>query len=405
MAIAFIQKIEGKKGPIYKVHYTDPLTGKRRAKNHKRRKDAQAFLESPKINGEQDKKVPSVSEAVDHWLAVCENVGRKGREPVAKSTLRKYVSHAEYIKSAEVDYNGTHVCFGEILLSRLTKEHCEAFRAKLISDFSWQYARKHLVSLKSALDQARADSLMDHQPAEYVFIRPPARAPKYEIADDEKVPSLNEIKRILEQMRKRVYVSNKQLRRRRRRYKLVLETIALGGTRPGEALGLSWDDVLFDRGGIRITQDVNEDGTIGELKTQSAYRFIPMPDYYMRQLRWWKKLCPVSEYNLVFPNWSGKVEFLSNFNRRGWQPLLKDLKLVNEKGRSKYPPKSLRHARASLEIESGANPKEIKRLMGHSSIKVTFDVYGHLFEAHDDRRADRANAIANGLLYETHANM
>ena len=38
--------------------------------------------------------------------------------------------------------------------------------------------------------------------------------------------------------------------------------------------------------------------------------------------------------------------------------------------------------------------------MGHSSIKVTFDVYGHLFEAHDDRRADRANAIANGLLYE-----
>lgn len=49
-------------------------------------------------------------------------------------------------------------------------------------------------------------------------------------------------------------------------------------------------------------------------------------------------------------------------------------------------------------LESGANPKEIKRLMGHSSIRVTFDVYGHLFEEHDDRRADRANQIAAGLL-------
>ena len=47
----------------------------------------------------------------------------------------------------------------------------------------------------------------------------------------------------------------------------------------------------------------------------------------MRQLRWWKKLCPESKHNLVFPNWSGKVEFLSNLNRRGWQPLLEELKL------------------------------------------------------------------------------
>ena len=41
-----------------------------------------------------------------------------------------------------------------------------------------------------------------------------------------------------------------------------------------------------------------------------------------------------------------------------------------------------------LWIESGYNPKQIQKLMGHSSIKVTFDVYGHLFADNDaDQRA------------------
>ena len=49
---------------------------------------------------------------------------------------------------------------------------------------------------------------------------------------------------------------------------------------------------------------------------------------------------------------------------------------------------SLRHACASLWIESGYNPKQIQRLMGHSSIKVTFDFYGHLFaDVGADQRA------------------
>lgn len=401
MAIAFIQKIDGKKGPIYKAHYTDPLTGKRRAKSYKRRKDAQAFLESSKVTGHSGNAAITLSDAVDHWINICETVGRKGREPVAKSTIKKYRQHARYIQSAKIIVDGESMLLGSILIRRLTKEHCEAFRAKLIKEMSWVYARKHFTSFKSVLEQARADEYMEHEPAEFVFIRQSTRGPKYDIADDKKVPDLADIALLLREMRKRVYISNKQLRRRRRRYKLILETIALGGTRPGEALGLPWHEVDFGKGGIRITQDIEDDGTVGPLKSKAAYRFIPMPDYYMRQLRWWKYLCPKSKDNLVFPNWSGNAEFLSNLNRRGWKPLLEAVNLVEIDGKAKYPPKSLRHGRASMEIEKGANPKEIKRLMGHSSIKVTFDVYGHLFEAHNDRRADRANVIANELLGRT----
>ena len=47
---------------------------------------------------------------------------------------------------------------------------------------------------------------------------------------------------------------------------------------------------------------------------------------------------------------------------------------------------SLRHAAASLFIEQGFSPKRVQALMGHSTIQMTFDTYGHLFPAAEDDR-------------------
>lgn len=395
--MAFIQKLKGKKGPIYKVHYTEPLTGRRRCKNFDRRKDADAFRESPKVTAKTQSASHTVSDLIDHWLNVCEKKGRNGREPVAKATLRQYRRHAKIISEIVIKLDDTDLHLGAVLASRLDKTICDAFRSHLIEGFSWAYARKILTSFKSALDQGRADELMKHAPAENIFIRSSPHNKHALLTVTDKSPSLSEIKAILNKLRQRTNVADRRLRRRRRRYKLILETMVYGGTRPGEALGLPWSEVDFDKGGIRIVQDIEEDGTIGRPKSAASYRFIPMPDCYMRQLRHWRKLCPDSDLDLVFPNWSGNAEFLSNLNRRGWRPVLSEAGIVTDDGSPKYPPKSLRHARASLEIESGANPKEIQRLMGHSSIKVTYDVYGHLFEAHDERRSTRANTIAHTL--------
>jgi integrase len=62
--------------------------------------------------------------------------------------------------------------------------------------------------------------------------------------------------------------------------------------------------------------------------------------------------------------------------------------VVNEKGAAKYGMHALRHACASLWIENGMNAKRIQKLMGHSTIQMTFDVYGHLFiDVDADQRA------------------
>ena len=55
----------------------------------------------------------------------------------------------------------------------------------------------------------------------------------------------------------------------------------------------------------------------------------------------------------------------------------------------------LRHAAASLFIQYlGWTPKRLQTVMGHSSINMTFDLYGHLFENIEADRADMAKIEA-----------
>lgn len=68
----------------------------------------------------------------------------------------------------------------------------------------------------------------------------------------------------------------------------------------------------------------------------------------------------------------------------------------NDRCVAKYTAHIFRHAAASLWVEQGMNPKRVQALVGHGSIQVTFDVYGHLFEQ-VERDANDANAIERAI--------
>jgi integrase len=92
-------------------------------------------------------------------------------------------------------------------------------------------------------------------------------------------------------------------------------------------------------------------------------------------------------------DWTGgsqfNVESLANIYRRGFVPLQIAAGVALDTGekddtgqpvmRAKYGLHALRHAAASLFIEQGFRPKRVQALMGHGSIQMTFDTYGHLF--------------------------
>jgi integrase len=54
----------------------------------------------------------------------------------------------------------------------------------------------------------------------------------------------------------------------------------------------------------------------------------------------------------------------------------------------------LRHTAVALATNAGGHPKQIQAQMGHSSIRVTLDRYGHLFDSLAEDLADRVHAMA-----------
>ena len=98
------------------------------------------------------------------------------------------------------------------------------------------------------------------------------------------------------------------------------------------------------------------------------------------------------------PRW-GTVQLLSDIHTTGWRPLQVAAKITKADGSPRLNFHCLRHFRASMLIEDGANPKEVMVEMGHSNIAMTYDLYGHLFtdEDADTRRAERAERLASKL--------
>jgi integrase len=110
---------------------------------------------------------------------------------------------------------------------------------------------------------------------------------------------------------------------------------------------------------------------------------------------------PEGELDLAFPNGPGNIESHSNLYDRFWQPLQFGLGRGEKDadGNSvmahRYGFHTLRHAAASIFIQHLKwSPKRIQTVMGHSSVRMTFDPYGHLFEDIEKDRADIATIEA-----------
>lgn len=311
------------------------------------------------------------SDALDRWYRLGTTTGRGGREPVERSTSRKYALHQTIIASK----------IGAKKLSDLDQRTCEAFRDSLLESYSRPCAKKILTSFKSALKQAVADGALPADPAADVYIRISKRQQN---ANKITIPDLAEVNRLTATIDRLMRSKNDQLRKAWSRYEPLFYTQLYAGLRPTEVRGLSWRDIDRERGGLQVTQDADAFNEIGALKSGAAYRYISLPEFVMDLVRAWEPNCPNGKLGLVFPNWAGKVESLANITNRGWYPLCKHARLtkVREDGKkvARYHLNTLRHVKASLEIALGCSPKRIQEIMGHEDIKMTFDVYGHLFK-------------------------
>ena len=157
----------------------------------------------------------------------------------------------------------------------------------------------------------------------------------------------------------------------------LIYLLAYGGPRWGEAVALRRSRCDLLRSRLHITESASEAGgrlVFGPTKTYDD-RTIIVPGFLRSLLA--EHLATQTgpeESALVFTAPEGGPLRHANFYKRVWRPA-KQAAGVPDGLRIH----DLRHTCAALLIAHGASPKAIQAHLGHSSIQVTFDRYGHLF--------------------------
>ena len=379
------QNRDGSQGEAWVVAYTDQA-GTRRIKSFDRKREANSYQVG--LGGElrsgvhvPDSQSVTIAEAGRLWLKTSEAAG------LERSTLDQYRQQLEL---------HTVPLIGAEKLSRLTAPMVRAFEDKLALNRSPAMVRKVLVSLSAILADAQERGLVGQNVVRSLRARRRRGAEahadkrqkgKLKIGVD--IPTPDEIRAILSAPCGR--------------WRPLLMTAIFTGLRASELRGLRWVDIDLKRGELHVRQRADRFNAIGRPKSESGERVVPLPPSLVTVLREHRLACPKGLLGLVFPNNAGNVQARADIAQRGLQAAQIAAGVVTESGKAKYPGlHSLRHFYASWcinrRVDGGLELplKLVQARLGHASITMTADRYGHLFPRGND--GAELDAAAQALL-------
>lgn len=376
------------------VDYLD-AAGTRRLKTFARKKEADAFAATAAVEVRDgvhvaDAASVTVAEAGALWVSTVERAGRE------RATVAQYKQHLEL-----------HILpfIGATRLTSLTLPAVRAFEDQLRdAGRSPTMVRKVLVSLGSLLADAQERGLVGRN-----VVRERSRRgadgrqekrAKAKLRVGVDIPTAGEVKAIVGALQGR--------------WRPLLLTAIFSGMRASELRGLEWSAVDLEAKVIRVHQRADRFNDLGRPKSAAGDREIPIPPLVANALRQWRLICPrrktgrvdengepILELVLVFPNGEGRVENLGNIINRGLIPAQLRAGVtvptgeVDEEGAPVLAARytgmhALRHFYASWcinrRVDGGLElpAKLVQERLGHSTIAMTMDVYGHLFPRGDD---------------------
>jgi integrase len=364
---------DGSQGAAWVVAYTDQ-SGKRRIKSFDRRRDADAYHAAVGVEvraGQHvaDSQSVTVAEATRLWLKSCDAAA------LERSTVDAYRQHV-----------GLHIVplLGATKLSHLTVPTVRRFEDKLRADRSPAMVRKILGSLSAILTDAQERGLVPQNVVRGLRARRQRgkdrrvdKRQRGKLRIGVNIPSPDEIRSIIAHLDGR--------------WRPLLLTAIFAGLRASELRGLRWSDVDLKRNELHVRQRADRYNAIGALKSEAGERAIPLAPMLANTLREWKLNCPKGELGLVFPNGAGRIESHANIVNRGFIAAQIAAGVTGAKGKAKYTGlHSLRHFYASWcinrRVDGGLELplKLVQARLGHASVQMTADRYGHLFPSGDD---------------------
>lgn len=227
------------------------------------------------------------------------------------------------------------------------------------------------------------------------------------------------------------------------RYTALWTVLLTGGLRPGEALGLLWEDVNLEEGRIHVRraltrrglpddcecehmpEDHGDEGKgpckesgceceeysraeswrLVEPKSNRSRRVVPLPEVAVRALREWRaeqaeeRLRLGAEYEdsgFVFANPFGKPLHQPNLRTRSFVPIMERARLGERDGDTFSPAfrvYDLRHTCATLLLLAGENPKVVSERLGHAKVSLTLDTYSHVLPDMQEGAVEKLNTM------------
>ena len=390
---------KGEEKQAWIVDYVDG-TGKRRLKTFARKKEAENYSATANVEVRAgihtaDSASVTLAEAGKLWIATAE------KNQLERSTIAAYRQHLDL-----------HIApyLGRVRLSQLSAPMVREFEDKLASGLASDGAepqprsramiKKVRTSLSSLIGDAQERGLISRNVVK--DLRSARRRGKERQAEKRQkgklkigvdIPTREEIRAIVDHLGGR--------------WRPFLMTAIFTGLRASELRGLRWADIDFDKRELHVRQRADAYKAIGKPKSESGERTIPLPPIVVNTLREWKLASPKSTLDLAFPTGVGNVEYHGNIVKRGLGPAQIKAGVttpaLDEAGKpvtgkdgrpvmaAKYPGlHALRHFYASWcinrKVDGGLElpAKVVQERLGHSSIMMTMDVYGHLFPRGDD---------------------
>jgi integrase len=364
----------GEPNEAWVVDYVDQA-GKRRLKTFARKKDATAFTATATVEIRHGVHTPdsssiTVAAAAGKWLDSCRARG------LERSTIDAYAQHVRL-----------HIepFLGRMKLSQISAPGVRDLEDSLrLAGRSPAMVRKALTSLGSLLSDAQERGLVSRNVVRELGSRRKKgverradRRQKGRVKVGVDIPSREEIKAIVAALQGR--------------WRPIILTAIFTGLRASELRGLRWADVNLKKGELHVRQRADRYNAIGRPKSESGERTVPLPPIVANDLREWKLVCPKSDLDLVFPSSRGRIYGHSDIVKYALIPVQIAAGVVTPAGLAKYTGlHSLRHFYASWCINRreegglGLTPKLVQERLGHSTIGMTLDVYGHLFPRGDD---------------------
>ncbi len=363
--MAHIKRITLKSGKTrYEASYRDP-TGRERQRTFARKVDADKFLtsiEAAKVRGEWvDPRLSRITlgEFSTRWLATIRDRELKTQMGY-ESLLRRHVLPA----------------FGDYPLGRIDTLRIREWVAQMsAAGLSRDSVRQAKQVLSAILTLAVEANYIVRNPCQGIRLGKGAKQEKCFLTDAQVVA----LARVIAPP-----------------YSTLVYFLAYSGLRWGEAAALRRRRCDLAHSRVEVAEALSEARGLHFKPTKTAETRVVVIPELVRDLLAEHLARHVEEHPdaLVFTAPEGTLLRNSNFHRRVWKPALRAAGLP-----SRMRIHDMRHTCAALLIRQyGANPKQIQRHLGHSSITVSMDTYGHLFPEDMERLAEGLNAgLANAL--------